>query len=280
MDFYVAAIVLIKTQLTICTKNYNQYTNFGSFNSVLEFFTLIIPISLTAIIAANNRFKPLKKWVLLRSAAEVLKSEIMRFRVTLPLFKDSISRNRLENALYQQMDGINENLMQSEINLTEITNRMHQNQENLPEPVFLTPDQYLNVRLEEQLGFYSKNVKKLERKLKAFNYSIYILGGLGTYLAAINEQLWIALTTILISFISAYLEQQQTENTLVIYNQAGSLLMRIKNWWDMLSEKDRSNINIIKHLVEITEDALKTESGKWVENMEIAHKKEQSVPTT
>ncbi len=270
--------VLIKTQLSLCKLNYNQTSYYESLDDILEFLILIFPISLTAIVAANNRFKPLKKWVLLRSAAEALKSEIMRFRAAVPLQKDNESRDKIQNTLQQQMDGISENLMQSEINLTEITNRMHENNETLSEPIFLSSEQYINERLDEQLKFYSGHVKKLELKLKLFNYGIYALGGIGTYLAATNRQLWIALTTIVVSIISTYLEQQQTENTLMIYNQSGSRLLRIKNWWLLQPEKNRENPALVERLVDLTEDALKTETGKWVENMEVAHQKDQAVP--
>jgi len=135
---------------------------------------------------------------------------------------------------------------------------------------YLTPDRYVEVRLGDQLNYFRKSSLRLEKQLKALYWLTFIIGGIGTYLAAVNQQVWIALTTALVAAIGTYLGYRQTENTLTKYNQAVTDLANVKAWWNALSAEEQSLQENIDSLVEHTEQVLQSELDGWVQQMQNA----------
>ena len=136
----------------------------------------------------------------------------------------------------------------------------------------LSPEGYLKIRLGDQLNYYRKKTVKLDGQLKKMQWLILIFGGIGTLLAAIGLQLWIALTTTLVGAFATYLEYQQIENTLMKYNQAATDLTNIKAWWTALPAEAKSDPKREKFdkLVGNTEQVLQSELAGWVQRMENA----------
>jgi hypothetical protein len=104
--------------------------------------------------------------------------------------------------------------------------------------------------------------------LTRLQWLIYIIGGLGTFLAAVGLQLWVALTTTLIGVLTTFLEYRQIENTLMKYNQAATNLDNIKAWWMALSPGEQQKPDNIDKLVGSTETILQSELTGWVQQME------------
>lgn len=134
----------------------------------------------------------------------------------------------------------------------------------------LSPDRYVEVRLGDQLNYYKKKTIKLERQLKIIQWSIFIIGGLGTLLAAINQQVWIALTTALAAALTTYLSYQQTEASLTKYNQTATDLANVRAWWMALSAEDQEKQENIDTMVDHTERVLESELDGWVQQMQNA----------
>jgi hypothetical protein len=97
---------------------------------------------------------------------------------------------------------------------------------------------------------------------------IYIFGGLGTLLAAMGLELWIALTNSLVAALGTYLEYQQIETTLLKYNKAAADLANVRSWWIALSAAEQENQNNIDMLVGQTERTLHTEFSGWMQEMQ------------
>src|SRR4029450_11465847 len=104
----------------------------------------------------------------------------------------------------------------------------------------LTPDQYVRVRLGDQLRYYRGRTLKLEWQLKWVQWSIFIVGGLGTFLAAISRQVWVALTTALATALATFLSYRQSENTLMKFNQGTTDLDNVKSWWAALPGSEQA----------------------------------------
>ena len=86
----------------------------------------------------------------------------------------------------------------------------------------LDPEMYLERRLEDQLKWYRRKVNQLDQK--RWQWAIYILGGVGTFLAAVNLNLeiWIAVTNGTVTAIAAYIAMRNIETTMTAYNQAAT----------------------------------------------------------
>lgn len=248
-----------------------------SFVVLLGHIIILIPIISTALLAAANRFNAGAKWLLLRGSAEALKREIYRYRAHAEIYStlqtSSISR---EIKLANKMQTITRQLMQTEVNLSSL-----EAYEGPIPPLYsiasgddgmsnLNPEQYLVARVEDQLNYYKQRTRALEKRLKRLQWLIYIIGGVSTLLAALGLELWIALTTALVTAISTYMEYQQIETTLVKYNQAANDLANVRSWWVALSAAEQEKQSDIDMLVRQTERILHSEFSGWVQEMQDA----------
>ena len=254
---------------------------------------LALPIALTILITAANKFKQGNKWLLLRAGAEAIKREIYRYRARAGDYKEVFNAPppvatapgtppqppppTPDQVLAQRVEDITRRAMRTEVNSSSLI--PYDKEKDFPPYVKdsgddgfseLTPDRYVQVRLGDQLGYYQRSAVKQERKLKFVQWSIYIIGGLGTLLAAINQQVWIALTTALATALTTYLSYQQTESTLTKYNQALTDLENVKSWWTALPAEDQSKQDNVDTLVKHTEEVLQSELDGWVQQMQNA----------
>ena len=235
---------------------------------------IIIPILLTVLVAAANRFKQGSKWLLLRAGAEAIKREIYRYRAHAMYYKQDA-----EQQLSQRVEDITRRTMRTEVNTSAL--RPYDRAHGFPPYVnpaaggddgysYLTPDRYVELRLGDQLGYFQRRAVKLERELKALYWLTFVVGGAGAYLAAIDRQAWIALTTAIVAALGTYLAYRQTESSLMKYNQVATDLANVKAWWTALSAEEQAWQENIDSLVEHTETVLQSEADGWVQQMQNA----------
>ncbi len=241
---------------------------------VVHHLLIITPILLTVLVAAANRFRQGSKWLLLRAGAESIKREIFRYRTRAMYYSQNA-----EQQLAQRVEAITQRTMRTEVNASALV--PYNKDQGFPPHMFaakggddgfssLTPDRYVEVRLGDQLNFFQKKAVRLEKQLSRLYWFTFILGGLGTYLAAVGFQAWIALTTALVAAIGTYLGYRQTENTLTKYNQAATDLLNVRNWWNALSAEEQARQINIDSLVEHTEQVLQSELDGWIQQMQNA----------
>jgi len=241
----------------------------------LQWVIVAIPVIVTILIAVLDRFNNGQKWIGLRSNAEKIKSEIFCYRTQSGIYHAAhCLENNRETKLAEQIQNINDHLMQTEVNLSALIPY----EGPLPPPystavnddgvMRLSPERYLNVRLEDQLNYYVKKTAQLESQWSRLQWGIYILGGVGTLLAARGLELWIALTTGLVGAMTAYLAYQQVEDRLKKYNRASINLTNIRNWWSALPSSEQAKQENIDQLVFDTEQALGSEFNEWVQQMQ------------
>jgi conflict system pore-forming effector with SLATT domain len=146
----------------------------------------------------------------------------------------------------------------------------------------LTPDDYIKVRICDQIDFYKNKIVRLDLRLRIFQWLIYITGGVGTFLAAVGFELWVALTIALAALFTTFLEYRQIQNTLIQYNQAVTNLVNLQNWWIALPVDDKKKQQNKDKLVDSSsETILNSELTGWVEQMQSAMAKiYEQKPTT
>jgi hypothetical protein len=156
-----------------------------------------------------------------------------------------------------------------EIGSEELSEVIRNNVSNFDEEVFapLTIDQYVKYRLIDQLNWYRHKTVKLDGQWQRFQWSIYILGGLGTFLAAINKEIWVAITNAMGTAIASFLDFKQLDSTLICYNQAAYNLENLLCWWHALTDEARANQDNIEKLVKNTEKVIQSATSSWVEEM-------------
>ncbi len=249
----------------------------------LKDLIIIISIVTSILVGASTFFKFGNKWVNLRIAAEALKSEIYQFRTMVGKYKPELtSQNQQitkpEDSLSKQIQAISSQLMSTEAAFSSL--RKYEGQ--IPPKMFgaddsqddgyspLRSDEYVNVRLETQINYYQKKSKRMYRNLQILQTLIFVGGGIGTFIAAIGLELWVALTSTFVSVFTIYLQYNQIENTLVKYNQALNGLNNIKIRWASVRENERNDEKNIDKLVTSTEQILLSEHQAWIQNMKQA----------
>ena len=65
---------------------------FEFLTNLLRNIIILIPILITALLAAANRFNAGTKWLLLRGSAEAVKQEIFRYRAYAEIYSDSATK--------------------------------------------------------------------------------------------------------------------------------------------------------------------------------------------
>lgn len=243
----------------------------------LRYPIIVIPIVTAILLAYYNKFRPANKWILLRGSAEAIKREIYRYRCrTGDYSKDSLTTNSRDDMFHDRLEPVSRRLMQTDVNHGALTPYhgplppKEVAQESDDGFSFLTPERYIELRLEDQLKYYSGKTPKLEKQMKQMQVAILTAGGAGTLLAAVHAELWVALTTAMATALTTSLASRQLEETLVRYNQSAADLANLRDWWTKLSPAAKRNPNNIDQLVEVTEKVLETELSGWVQRMENA----------
>jgi len=241
-------------------------------NDFLRYLVILIPISVSILQAGSAKSKGGTNYTLLRGSAEALKREIYRFRAQVGIYGSEQTESR-DVKLARKVKTIGGQLMKTEANQT----ALRAYTDKLP-PYYEGPDdddgfsdleaeKYIKWRLEDQLNWYKGRTSKLNKQVHTIQWLILIFGGIGTFLAAIGLEVWIAVTVSLTAAFASLLELQQAEETLVTYNQTATDLNGIRVWWRALSDVEKAKQENKEKLVDYTETVFKTELAGWVQEM-------------
>jgi hypothetical protein len=234
----------------------------------LHIIVVLIPILISITAAYNSHFRDGNKWILLRGAAEALKREIFRFRTRAGVYSDEqCLQSSRESKLAAKVRDITSALEQSEVNKASL---VEQPPGDPKRATFLSPDEYVQARLGDQMHYFSGKIRRLSRQLTLTQLLIYAVGGGGTFLAAMHRDVWVALTTAVVTALSTKLQADQVETSLVQYNQALVGLKNIEIWWNALSPWEKSRRINVDVLVDETEKVLASETAGWIQQMQSA----------
>jgi hypothetical protein len=202
----------------------------------LHIVMIVMPITISMLVGFNARFREGNKWILLRAAAEAIKREVFRYRTRSGLYSDAQCKQAMASMrLAANIKDVTGNLVQTEVNRTSLPRvqnaaskePMQGGKESGVDPTrmtervkFLNPEEYLRDRVDDQIDYFVDKTDRLSRQLKRLQIFIVVAGGLGTFLAAIGGEVWVALTTAMATALTNKLEIEQVENSLVQYNMA------------------------------------------------------------
>lgn len=244
---------------------------------ILTFIILLIPITVTFLIALSNRFSAGNKWILSRAGAESIKKEIYRYRARAEIYGDEQTKNLSRDLkLTRKIEAVSTKLMQTDVNTSAIREYtgsippQYGSAEGDDGLSYLAPDRYLKLRLQDQLSYYRRKAEELEARLQRLQWIIYLAGAAGTLLVAIDLALWVALTTTIATSLTTYLQYQKVEEKLMRYNQTATDLMNVQNWWMALSPEEQANPENLDKLVGQTETTIHSEHAAWVQEMQDA----------
>ena len=267
---------------------------------------IALPIAVSLFLALETRFKAGSKYILLREAAEAVKRGIYSYRVVAQLSPipspagadtqanpttPDLGGDRLPatpDALAKYLATIGRRLMTTDVKEA----ALEPYSGPLPPLMYaaearddavspLTGDEYVKIRVGDQIQFYSRKTNAMERKLRNLQVLILVFGALGAFLAAIEWQYWLPITAALVTALTAFIEYRQFEQILVKYNFTKSALEDLRSWWRSLSDEERiagtpaADANI-RRLVRETEALLESEISGWVQYLKEATTQKQA----
>jgi len=216
-----------------------------------------------------------QRWVMLRAAAEAIKSEIYRYRtlVACRAGPGSAARADRQKELAGLLDGIDARLMQTEASSGPLTPY----DGPLPPVMYgagrdddglspLNGERYLAIRIADQLAYYHGRVRTLNRRRNVLQVLAVTAGATGAILAAAGLGVWIGLTSGASAAALAYLGYLQIDNTIVTYNQASARLAGLEREWRARDPEQQSTA-ALTDLVSNGETVLTSELAGWVQQM-------------
>jgi hypothetical protein len=245
---------------------------------LIHFTIVLVPIIIGILGAAMTHFRPGSHWVLLRGTAEGIKREIYRYRAQAGMYSVGETRRRpRELKLALAVGSAMGALMRTDVNMSALDS-LPPGEAGVPVDVAtgddglapLSPARYVQFRIDDQIEFYRRRARERERDVRRLRWLMLLFGGLGTFLAAIGLEIWVAVTVAVAGALTSYLEAMQLETTVMLYNQAATDLEAIRAWWLALPPADQVRPATVNRLVERSEDIMKAEHAGWVQQMQDA----------
>jgi predicted Rossmann-fold nucleotide-binding protein len=265
LGFVAALIAVAKSELGL--------PKTSAIDRTLFYVVLVIPIVVSVAIAMTNRFKPHDKWLLMRAAAEAIKREIFCCRARAGIYR----HGGHESVLAHKVEDVTRRVVRTEVSAAAlrpysgpIPPSMYAAAGGDDGLALLTPQRYVELRLNDQLRYYRKTVLRFHRILVLGEAAILLLGGLGTLLAAIEYSVWVAVTTAAVTAITTFLGYRQIEASLRTYNQAATDLENVARWWNALDPSAQADPSNLDKLVEYGEKVVESELGGWMKRMQDA----------
>jgi len=246
----------------------------------LYFVILILPITIAGLVAAAGRMRPGGRWILLRGTSEALKREIFRYRARAGIYSHEQTRTmsrqvKLAEAIGSAMGA----LMRTDVNQLALDDAADargesggRRNERAADGQLgaLTPAGYVTQRVDPQIAWYRRKAAEHERSARWLRGLAIAFGGVGTLLAAIGLDIWVAVTTALVGVFVTILEAWQLETTVSLYNQAATDLLAIRTRWFALPPAEQDRQRSIDRLVERSERIIRAEHVGWVQEMQDA----------
>lgn len=241
--------------------------------NLFEVAIILLPIAITVTYAGDVKSNMGLAWVIFRSTAETLKKEIYFYRMRVGSYAtiNAQGEELRDIHLAKRIKVLGQRVMETQVNQTAI----QPYNGNIP-PYSATGDNgfsdmvaqdYVEWRLNDQFNYYRKKALKLSRQLSTFQWGIYAIGGVGIFLASVQQEIWVAVSSSMGAAFTSFLEFNRVESTLVSCNQAASDLYNIRAWWNALPEQTKANPSTVEALVNNVENVIQAENASWVQEM-------------
>jgi len=274
MRRWIATLGVLATLFAILTEIYPA--TFPAVGGLaLKFFLIITPITASILAAFVGKFFSTGDWLVTRAGAEEILKEIYAYRTILQ--KEPTRRAWLEKRLeeiqrsvYTGMNG--ELMLEPYKGVLPPSSRFNPTYPNT-DPGFhdLTGDEYFRYRLENELGWHSREINKRQKERTRLQWLILIAGGMGALLAAWGPPtaLWVALSA---AFSSAFIGWQELRNLDSVVRNYSKVVLELNilfDHWKNLEGEERNQTEFYK-TVRSTEDILWGQNVEYIKAMQEA----------
>lgn len=270
-----AAVVLVLSQQQIVLHFGTGTEGAKRWGNWMNVPIILAPILMTLLLTLAQRFRSGQRWVLLRGCTETVRREIYGYRLGAGRYRQHRLKGMSADEYFRErITAFGRRLMQTEVNRHavppyegDLDPKQHDPAKKDDGFSTLTPGRYVEIVIDGQVQYFSRAAQKLERNLRWLVILIVVSGAAGTFLAAVELKLWVALTTALATALTTHLKTWQTEETLMVYNQCATDLRHLSLWWASFPGSAKSEPAIIDQMLETAEEIFEAESAGWAQRM-------------
>ena len=269
---WIAVFGVLATLFAIVSSNYSELFS-PLINYILHFLLIVSPIVASGVAAFTNNNFSSGDWLILRAGAEEVLKNIYFYRTILQKNKNrdhwlEEKLNEVQRSVFRGMNG--------EFILKPFKGELP------PSPRFgyegsdpgfndLTGEDYFKYRLENELNWHIKKINQKQKERLRLKTLIIISGAAGAVLAALNFNIWVALTA---SITTTMLGWQELKNLdLVVRNYSKVILELgiIADHWKNIAQPKKTQSEFYK-MVNFTEDLLWSRNVEYIKAMQEALK--------
>ena len=249
----------------------------------LQWAGIILPIMLTFFQGIGKQQRAGPKWVRLEAAAELLLSEIYKYRSqTLEYSKDAISKRKSAGAKYITREEFLQSKCSDLITLLTNSEVVHATLENYTGPIppphirdtgddgftELGPEQYQLYRVEAKMNELQRKCTKFGRHNYTYSLLIQLLNASGSLIAAVATyglgyvQPWVTLVICLATNIAKWMDNVRFSVLIKRMNLTQNNLSNVSMWWVSQIE-NVDNQNNRDYLVDAAEKTILDEALHW-----------------
>jgi hypothetical protein len=242
---------------------------------VIRILLILTPLVGSAMAAFTKSFYSTGDWLIMRAGAEEVLKEIYFFRTILQ--KKSSRRAYLEKRLTEIQRQLY-NSMGGELVLNPFNGEDHSRYyPDDPTSDFgyddLNGEEYFKYRVENQLSWHRKKVRKHQADRVKFQVLILIFGAAGAFLAALGGSfsLWVAVTA---SLTAAFLGWQELRNIDMVVKNYSKVIVELSvmyDHWLNLELEERTDAEFFR-MVKSTEEILWAQNMEYIKSMQEALK--------
>lgn len=241
----------------------------------LRWGVIIASIAVGSLVALSGRRGTGKRWVVTRAAAESVKAEILRYRTCTGPYATwhlpGADPSHRPGLLAARLEKIQNKLVHGEAGsgaLPPYVGPLPPDADATDDDGLqpLNADRYLELRAADQIRYYNRHLKVLERRRAALQGLAIVASGTGALVAAVGAETWVALTAAVAAAPLAYLAHLQVDNTIVADNQSVARLEGVLRRWHARPPAARTP-QAFGELVAETEAVMTAEREEWVEQM-------------
>ena len=213
-----------------------------------------LAVALAGVAAAQATADGREKiWVKCRGAGEGLKSSVYLFCAGVPPF-DAATRVQ---ALGQRVEKALKDLEGTELHPAK--------SDKLP-PGALTVGDFINVRVDDQVDYYTRAANKYHKKADFWRFFALAAAAVGAAMGAVSAIYslapWVALLATVTASITAFVKNQRYSNMVGLYQATATRLQLLKDQWLDSGKTDEDKADR-DNFIQRCEETMSIENGAW-----------------
>lgn len=290
---WVIVITLLTSTLAVLSTFFRIDPVLDVLKEPVRWLLVILPVAAVAFMNYAGEFATSTAWIEYRVSAEMIRSEIYRYRMRAGKYmgKSLFERQQLLLDMVERADDrIEEQESAASLPYLQVTTDkiLEEIKGKVYAPASANEDglrplsirEYVDFRVREQLNWYINKVQNDYSIRKVERRNALIIASIGSVLSgvALNLEPLVAITTALAVSLTTYADMRMYGATYGIYHRTAAKLQMALNNWSIQTEAYRKDENAISKFVDMVEDIFGEERESWrVQAIQTLQTNDQSI---